>query len=60
MSKSTDPIPVFVFRNLKSFAPIYHEGVIKWYQYSREDLLSYKWSRWRLTIKNSFGTRNSF
>ena len=29
MSKSTDPIPVFVFSNLKSFAPIYHDGVIK-------------------------------
>ena len=38
-----------------SFAPTYHEGIFRWWQYSRAKFFSYKWFRAQITIKNSFG-----
>ena len=37
-------------------APIYHDGIFRWWEYSREKFFSYKWSSARITIKNSFFT----
>ena len=38
-----------------SFAPTYHEGIFRWWQYSRAKFFSYTWFRVQITIKNSFG-----